>query len=57
MMHIKEPLLLFGTSSRCYGDSAFSLSLSEWSSTLIGIMYKINYILIVRSKCSCCYYI
>ena len=37
MMHIKDPFLILGTSSRCYGDSAFSLSLSEWSSTLIAI--------------------
>ena len=37
MMYIKDPFLIFGTSSRCYGDSAFSLSLSEWSSTLIAI--------------------
>ena len=33
MMHIKEPLLLIGKSSPC-GGSGFSLSLSEWSSTI-----------------------
>ena len=33
MMHIKEPLLLIGKSSPCYG-SGFPLSLSEWSFTI-----------------------
>ena len=33
MMHIKEPLLLFGKSSLC-GGSGFPLSLSEWSFTI-----------------------
>ena len=32
MVHIKEPLLLFGKSSPC-GGSGFPLSLSEWSFT------------------------
>ena len=34
MVHIKEPLLLFGKSSP-YGGSGFPLSLSEWSFTII----------------------
>ena len=33
MMHIKEPLLLIGKSSKC-GSSGFHLSLSEWSFTI-----------------------
>ena len=33
MMHIKEPLLLIGKSSLCYG-SGFPFSLSEWSLTI-----------------------
>ena len=33
MMHIREPLLLFGKSSPC-GGSEFLLSLSEWSFTI-----------------------
>ena len=35
MMHIKEPLLLIGKSSSCGGGSGFSLSLSEWSFTIV----------------------
>ena len=31
MVHIKEPLLLYGKSSLCSGGSLFPLSLSEWS--------------------------
>ena len=34
MMHIKEPLLLIGTSSLC-GSSGFPLLLSVWSFTII----------------------
>ena len=34
MVHIKEPLLLIGKSSPCNGRSGFSLSLSNWSSTV-----------------------
>ena len=34
MMHIKEPLLLIGKSRLC-GGSGFTLSLSEWSFTII----------------------
>ena len=33
MMHIKEPLLLIGKSSPCYG-SGFPPSLSDWSFTI-----------------------
>ena len=39
MMHIKEPLLLIGKSSRC-GGSGFSLSLSEWSFTICMTPYN-----------------
>ena len=36
MMHIKEPLLLFGKSSPC-GFSGFPLLLSEWSFSSLAI--------------------
>ena len=39
MMHIKEPLLLLGKSSRCSG-SRFPLSLSEWSFTICPVPYN-----------------
>ena len=39
MMHIREPLLLFGKSSPC-GGSEFLLSLSEWSFTICLTSYN-----------------
>ena len=39
MVHIKEPLLLIGKSSPC-GCSGFSLSISEWSSTICPTPYN-----------------
>ena len=41
MMHIKEPLLLFGKSSPC-GGSEFPLLLSEWSFTICPTAYNRN---------------
>ena len=42
MVHIKEPLLLIGRSSPCYG-SGFPLSLSEWSFTTCLMPYNRKY--------------
>ena len=39
IVHIKEPLLLFGKSSPC-GGSGFPLSLSEWSITICPTPYN-----------------
>ena len=39
MVHIKEPLLLFGKRSLC-GGSRFPLSLSEWSFTICPTPYN-----------------
>ena len=39
MVHIKEPLLLIGTTSPC-GSSVFPLSLSEWSFTICLMPYN-----------------
>ena len=39
IMHIKEPLLIFGKSSLC-GGSGFPLSLSEWSFTICLMPYN-----------------
>ena len=39
MVHIKESLLLIGTSSPC-GGSGFPLSLSEWSFTICPTPYN-----------------
>ena len=39
MVHIKEPLLLFGKSSPCSG-CGFPLSLSEWSFTICPTAYN-----------------
>ena len=41
MMHTKESLLLIGKSSP-YGDSGFSLSLSEWSFTILSFTITVN---------------
>ena len=41
MMHIKEPLLLFGKSSLC-GGSGFPFSLSEWSLTICLMPYSLG---------------
>ena len=40
MMHIKEPLLLFGKIS-LYGSSGFPLSLSKWSLTPYNCKYNV----------------
>ena len=43
MVHIKEPLLLIGKSSRCSGGSRFPHSLFEWSFTICPLnSLKIN---------------
>ena len=42
MVHIKEPLLLFGKSSLC-GGSGFPFSLSEWSFTICLMLYNRKY--------------
>ena len=39
MVHVKEPLLLFGKSSPC-ASSCFPLSLSEWSFTICPTPYN-----------------
>ena len=39
MVHIKEPLLLFGKSSTCSG-SGFPLLVSEWSFTICLMPYN-----------------
>ena len=39
MMHIKEPLLLIGTSSPCAG-SRFPFLLCEWSLTICLMLYN-----------------
>ena len=35
IVHLKYPVLLIAKSNPCYGGSGLTLSLSEWSSTII----------------------